>query len=109
MIDVKRENIFEFVNASRQEINAFDKEFAKKLLIHRKAGEIVFIYAYIAGHGCADGRQYFLLNCFNAKQAMYNIEEKLRQKSAMGAGKNFVTAVYDICRLQGDAEKMKSL
>ena len=69
----------------------------------------MFIYAYIAGHGCADVRLYFLINTSDATKAMYNIEEKLRIKSLLGLGKTFVFAVFDICRLQSDTDKIKRM
>ena len=69
----------------------------------------MFIYVYVAGHGCADVRQYLLLNTHEPEKAMYNIEEQLRKKSRVGNGYCFIFAIYDVCRLQSDADKIKAL
>ena len=78
-----------------------------KIRAHAKKDESVFIYAYIAGHGVADVRQYFLLNSSDPQKALYSIEEQLRLRSLAGHGKCFVFAVYDICRI--NADKLKQL
>ena len=109
MMNVKSENVYEFVNSTWEEIDAADKELNARLLKYFNAGDTVFIYAYIAGHGCADVRQFLLLNTSDPKKAMYNIEEKLRKKSLVSNGKCFIFAVYDVCRLQKDADKIKQL
>ncbi len=58
----------------------------------------MLVYAYMAGHGCADLQQYFLLNEANLNTAMFPIEFKLRKLSEIGKGNCFVFAIYDICR-----------
>ena len=58
------------------------------------------IYVYVTGRGCADVCQYLMLNDSNPKQILYNIEEKLRQKSTIGRGKCFIFAAYDVGRLK---------
>ena len=67
------------------------------------------IYAYVTGRGCADVRQYLMLNDSNPKQILYNIEEKLRQKSPIGKGKCFIFAAYDVGRLKSDTVKIKAM
>ena len=68
----------------------------------------MFIYAYVAGHGVADTRQYFLINTDDPQKALYPIEERLRNISSAGKGKCFVFAVYDICRMSNVALKRKA-
>ena len=67
------------------------------------------IYSYATGQGCADVRQYLILNDSNPKKVLYNIEEKLRLKSVNGLGHCYIFAIYDIQRLQSDANKIKAL
>ena len=75
--------------------------------MHAKKGESVFIYAYIAGHGVADVRQYFLLNTSDPTKALYPIEEQLRLRSLAGDGKCYVFTVYDVCRIKAyDIKKL---
>ena len=107
MLKVKPENIYEFIDSSSDEIKEFDIEMQAKIIEYAKAGETVLIYAYIAGHGCANVRQYYLMNSSDPCKALYNIEEKLRQKSLCGSGLCFVFAVYDICRTSQDFEKIQ--
>ena len=106
MMQIKPDNVFELINASWDKIKAVDEKLAVKLAAHALAGETVMIYAYMAGHGCADGTQYFIINESDASKVLYNIEEQLRMRST---GNCFVVAIYDICRLQRDAEKIKVL
>ena len=80
----------------------------KRVIEHQKKGENVFIYAYLAGHGVADNRQYFLTNSDDPQKALFPIEEKLRNISSAGKGKCFVFAVYDICRVSNAALKRKA-
>ena len=80
-----------------------------KIQAHANAGETVMIYSYATGQGCADVRQYLILNDSNPKKVLYNIEEKLRLKSVNGLGHCYIFAIYDIQRLQSDANKIKAL
>ena len=115
MMSVQQENIYEFVNSTWDEIKKAELELHSKIVAHAAAGETVIIYAYFAGHGCSDVRQYFLLNESEPKKAMYKAEEQLRMRSLAGRSRELgkvlchVVAVYDICRLQSDADKIKKL
>ena len=73
-----------------------------------KKGETIFIYAYVAGHGCADNQQYFLLNTAEVKDALHPIEMRLRSHSKVGNGNCFVFAIYDICRLSSASLRQKA-
>ena len=64
--------------------------------------EKVFVYAYLAGHGCGDVFQYFFLNEEQPTKALFGVEECLRNISDIGGGNCFVFAVYDICRQRAD-------
>ena len=87
MIDCPTENVYEFINSTRKEIKIADQELQKKIAAHCAAGEYVFVYAYFAGHGCSDVRQYFMLNSSDPKQVLYPAEEQIRIKSLMGRNK----------------------
>ena len=58
----------------------------------------VFFFVYYAGHGCADVKQYFVLNEKEADKIFWPAEQKLRlMATKCGSGcKLFV--VYDCCR-----------
>ena len=115
MLDVPNENVYEFINSTREEIRIADQKIQKIIADHCAAGEYVFVYAYFAGHGCSDVRQYFMLNSSDPKQVLYNAEEQVRIKSLVGRNKEtnkilcHTFAIYDICRLQSDYEKIKIL
>ena len=87
MFNCPNENVYEFINSTREEIKIADKELNKKIVAHCKAGEYVFVYAYFAGHGCSDVRQYFMCNSDDPKQVLYPAEEQMRIKSLMGRNK----------------------
>ena len=39
--------------------------------------EEAFVFVYVAGHGCADTSQYFVLNEHDIDKAFWKIEDKL--------------------------------
>ena len=41
--------------------------------------EEILVFAYTAGHGCADSKQYFVLNENDIDKIFWPIQEKLRQ------------------------------
>ena len=84
MMQIKPENRFELIDATSDQISAVDLKLAKLILAHGKAKELVFVYAYVAGHGCANVRQYLILNSSNPAKTMYNVEEQLRMRSMNG-------------------------
>ena len=67
----------------------------------------MFVFAYAAGHGLSDMRQFFMLNESSPEKALYPIEEDLRILSQLGKADCFVLAVYDMCR--EDATEFKVL
>ena len=75
MMDIEPENVFEFIDSKFDELKQAEKELHQIISNHANKGESVFIYAYIAGHGVADVRQYFLLNSSDPTKALYPIEE----------------------------------
>ena len=56
MLKVDPENIYEFVDSDLDTIKKFDKEFENIIVAHAKAGRKVYIFVYVAGHGCSDVR-----------------------------------------------------
>ena len=107
MLDIKPDNVFEFVDSKFEELKKAEKNMHNIIRGHAKKKESVFIYAYIAGHGVADVRQYFMLNSSDPTKALYPIEEQLRLRSIAGDGRCYVFTVYDICRIRAD--KIKKL
>ena len=107
MLDIKPDNVFEFVDSKFEELKKAEKTMHNIIRGHAKKKESVFIYAYIAGHGMADVRQYFMLNTSDPTKALYPIEEQLRLRSIAGDGRCYVFTVYDICRIKAD--KIKKL
>ena len=64
------------------------------------------IYAYIAGHGCVDISQYFMMNESDPSKVLVPIENELRKfVDIYGNGACYVLSVYDICRKEADAVK----
>ena len=58
----------------------------------------VLVFAYYAGHGCADHRQYYLLNENTVERIFWPVQEELRKMGELGGYSVKVVAVYDICR-----------
>ena len=58
----------------------------------------MFFFVYYAGHGCADVKQYFVLNENTASKIFWPAESKLRLlcRKCGSACKIFI--VYDCCR-----------
>ena len=59
--------------------------------------EEILVFAYTAGHGCADGKQYYVLNEKELDKIFWPFEDKLRQMGETRRNVKIV-AVYDICR-----------
>ena len=58
----------------------------------------IFLFAYFAGHGCADTSQYFVLNEDTVEKCFWNAERRLIQL-AKRSGKLFKQfVVFDTCR-----------
>ena len=62
MMDIPESNIIKLVDSTRDELDKVHLDLFNKVKKHETEGENVFIYAYAAGHGAADNRQYFLTN-----------------------------------------------
>ena len=60
--------------------------------------EEILVFAYTAGHGCADHKQYYLLNEKDVNKIFWPFEDKLRKLGELGGSNVKVVAVYDICR-----------
>lgn len=63
-------------------------------------GDIPFLFVYVAGHGCADQHQYFVVN--HDKQQLVPIEAKLRVIA--NKTQAHIISIYDVCR-----QEMKDL
>ena len=101
MMHIPQENVIELIDCDYETLQNFRKDFCYKTVAPiAKKEEAVFVYAYVAGHGCADVYQYFMLNDSNPKKVLFDLENALRQISQFGKGLCYVFAVYDICRSQ---------
>ena len=98
LMGFKPENIYEFNEASLDELKEGHTTISTLIKAHAKAKERVFLYCYVAGHGCANVRQFFVLDSSNPLKTLYPIEEKLRVLSINGRGYAYCFGVYDICR-----------
>ena len=58
----------------------------------------VLLFAYFAGHGCADTSQYFVLNEKELNKIFWSVEEKLIKLAMLCGSALKVLVVYDICR-----------
>ena len=58
----------------------------------------ILLFAYFAGHGCADTMQYFVLNETTVQKCFWKAEGNLQRLATM-AGKNLKSfVVFDTCR-----------
>ena len=81
----------------------------------------VLLFAYFAGHGCADTNQYFVLNEDNMDKVFWPAERKLMKLAQKCGVPLKIIVVYDICRepiavttenvlkFHGEQAKMKAL
>ena len=104
---VPQEHIYQLSDSTLDEILATERLIREKIEQHGNRGEKVFLYIYVAGHGCSDAYQYLILNTTDPKKILYNVDEHARATSAIGKGHCFVFAVYDTCR--SDASTFKNL
>ena len=75
---------------------------------HKHLEEETFLFGYVAGHGCADTHQIFVLNEMDVNKAFWNIEKELI-RLAKRCGKSLkILFVYDICR-EPKATTMESM
>ena len=58
----------------------------------------ILLFVYVAGHGCADTSQYFVLNEHDIDKAFWNIEEQLMELATRCGNSLKIFVVYDICR-----------
>ena len=55
LMEIEPDCVFEFIDSSRENIKEKMKALQKKLDEHKKNGENVLLFAYLAGHGVSDG------------------------------------------------------
>ena len=84
--------LMRYIEAEKQE-----KDFISRGLAHLFVQD-VFFYVYYGGHGCADQKQYFVLNGKDINKIFWRAEEKM--KTLLGrCGSNVkMICVYDCCR-----------
>ena len=58
----------------------------------------IFIFVYYAGHGCSDGKQYYVLNENTVKKTFWPAEFKLRQLGKRCGKSVKIFVVNDCCR-----------
>ena len=81
MLGIPRENVYELVDSSKEQVEAVIVKLRKQIREkskHLAKDESVFVYAYAAGHGLGGVRQYLLLNENSRKEALFEIEADLR-------------------------------
>ena len=60
--------------------------------------EETFLFCYVAGHGCADTHQKFILNEIDSKYAIWNIEEELIKLAKLCGQPLKIFVIFDVCR-----------
>ena len=65
---------------------------------YQQRREHILLYAYFAGHGCADTHQYFVINESDLDKAFWPAEMKLLQLAKRCGDGLKILVVYDICR-----------
>ena len=58
----------------------------------------VFFYFYYAGHGCADNRQWIVLNEKEQKKIFWPAEEKIKMFLSIADSNCKSLVVFDCCR-----------
>ena len=68
----------------------------------------VFLMVYVAGHGCADSRQYFILNEKEIDKIFWPVEDQNRALLRKCSSRCKLFAIYDCCRedIVGTQEKI---
>ena len=51
MFGIPRENVYELIDCTYDQVQTVNKELKSRVHKHAEAGESVFVYAYAAGHG----------------------------------------------------------
>ena len=67
----------------------------------------VFLFAYFAGHGCADYRQYYLLNEKEVDKIFWPVEADLRTLLRVCGHTCKLFVVYDCCRENYHAARLR--
>ena len=60
--------------------------------------EETFLFCYVAGHGCADTHQKFVLNETDIEKAFWDIEKELVNLARQCENPLKIIAVFDVCR-----------
>ena len=74
-----------------------EPDFIEKGLSHKFSNE-VFVFVYYAGHGCSDGKQYFVLNEDKIEKVFWPAEEYLRLIGVRCGSSVKIFVVNDCCR-----------
>ena len=59
----------------------------------------VFLFIYYAGHGCEDGKQWFILNEQTPEKCFWPAEGRIRTIGRLCGGPCKLFVVYDCCRV----------
>ena len=67
----------------------------------------VFLFVYYAGHGCEDGKQWFILNEQTPEKCFWPAESRIRTIGKMCKSPCKIFVVYDCCRVAKKDEYKK--
>ena len=56
LMEIEPDCVIKFIDSSREYISREMKALQKKLDVHKKNGENVLLFAYLAGHGVSDNQ-----------------------------------------------------
>ena len=80
-----------------KEAEAAEPSFIERGLSDNFTNE-VFLFVYYAGHGCASGKQYFVLNEDKIEKTFWPSESKLRKIGQRCGSSVKIFVVNDCCR-----------
>ena len=102
-----------YKDAELEEANFVEKNLQRKVeadknneafiapLSHRRE---VFLFIYYAGHGCEDGKQWFILNEKTPDECFWPAESRIRAIGRLCGLACKLFVVYDCCRIAKEDE-----
>ena len=85
--------------------NELNQEDFLKQTDYQQIKDEIFLFVYFAGHGCADMKQYYVLNEDTEDKCFWKAEANLKQLAEMAGRSLKLFVVFDTCREHIDRPK----